>query len=104
MCFSAGASFGAGVVLSVIGIASLKKVQTPSQIVFASVPLIFSVQQITEGFLWLALSNPAFAFLQQFTTYTFLFFAQVVWPMWVPLAIFLLEKEDKSETKNTKGK
>lgn len=95
MCFSAGASFGAGIVLSVIGVASLKKVQRPSQIAFAGIPLIFSAQQFSEGFLWLALSNPVYASLQQLTTFTFLFFAQVVWPIWVPLAIFLLEQNDR---------
>ena len=98
MCFSVEASFGAGIVLSVIGVASIKKVQSPSQIAFASIPLIFSVQQITEGFLWLALSNPVYASLQQVTTYTFLFLAQIVWPLWVPLAILLVEKEDKRKT------
>jgi len=98
MCFSVEASFGAGIVLSAIGVASIKKVQSPSQIVFASIPLIFSVQQITEGFLWLALSNPIYASLQQVTTYTFLLIAQIVWPIWVPLAILLAEKEDKRKT------
>ena len=98
MCFSVEASFGAGIVLSVIGVASIKKVQSPSQIVFASIPLIFSVQQITEGFLWLALSNPGYAYLQQVTTYTFLLIAQIVWPVWVPLAILLAEKEVKRKT------
>lgn len=98
MCFSVEASFGAGIVLSVIGVASIKKVQSPSQIVFASIPLIFSVQQITEGFLWLALSNPGYAYLQQVTTYIFLLIAQIVWPVWVPLAILLAEKEVKRKT------
>lgn len=98
MCFSVEASFGAGIVLSAIGVASIKKVQSPSQIVFASIPLIFSVQQITEGFVWLALSNPIYASLQQVTTYTFLLIAQIVWPVWVPLAILLAEKEDKRKT------
>ena len=98
MCFSVEASFGAGIVLSVIGVASIKKVQSPSQIAFASIPLIFATQQITEGFLWLALSNPVYASLQQVTTYTFLFLAQIVWPVWVPLAILLVEKEDKRKT------
>ncbi len=98
MCFSVEASFGAGIVLSAIGVASIKKVQSPSQIVFASIPLIFSVQQITEGFLWLALSNPIYASLQKVTTYIFLFIAQIVWPVWVPLAILLAEKEDKRKT------
>ncbi len=95
MCFSAGASFGAGVVLSAIGVASIKKVQQPTQLIFASIPLVFAVQQISEGFLWLALADPAYVFMQQATTYIFLSFAQVVWPFWVPLAMLLLEREDK---------
>jgi hypothetical protein len=95
MCFSAGASFGAGVVLSVIGVASIKKAQSSSQIIFASIPLIFAIQQITEGFVWLSLSNPAYASLQQVATYNFLFFAQVVWPVWVPFAILKLEPKER---------
>lgn len=98
MCFSASASFGAGVILSVIGIASLKKAQSPSQIFFASIPLLFAVQQIMEGFLWLALTNPHYAPLQKFTTYIFLFFAQVVWPFWVPYAILKLEIKERRKS------
>ncbi len=91
MCFSANASFVAGVAISTIGVVTLKKVQAPSQIVFASIPLIFGIQQIAEGVLWLTIPDPAYAGLQQVATYTFLVFARVVWPLWVPLAIFLLE-------------
>ncbi len=94
MCFSASASFGAGIVLSVVGVASIKKAQNTSQIAFASIPLIFSAQQITEGLLWLALSNHAFAPLQNISTYVFLFIAQIVWPFAVPLATLLLEKKE----------
>ncbi len=95
MCFSSNASFGAGVVLSVIGVASIKKAQTSSQVFFASIPLIFAVQQITEGLLWLALPNPAYSTLQSVTTYIFLFFAQILWPIWVPLSILNLETNAK---------
>ena len=94
MCFSATASFSAGVVLTVIGVATIKKVRHPSQIMFAFIPLIFAVQQIAEGILWLTLPNPAYVTAQVSFTYIFLFFAQVVWPLWVPLAILLLEKEN----------
>ena len=94
MCFSANASFGAGIVLAVIGVATIKKATHHSQIIFASIPLVFCVQQITEGFLWLALANPGNPVLQQFTTYTFLSFAQIVWPFYVPLAILLLQKKE----------
>lgn len=93
MCFSASASFGAGVVLSVIGVASIRKVQHPSQIFFASVPLIFAIQQIAEGFLWVTLPLPEYRVTQKVITYFFLFFAQVVWPVWVPLALLFLERE-----------
>lgn len=98
MCFSASASFGAGAILSVIGVLSLKKGQSRSEIAFAAIPLIFSIQQISEGFLWLALTKPEYAWLQQFTTYTFLTFAQVIWPIWVPVSILLLEKKEQRRT------
>jgi hypothetical protein len=95
MCFSAGASFGAGVILSAIGIASLKKTNEPSQYAFASIPLIFAVQQISEGFLWIALSNEGYARMENISTYIFLFFAQIVWPSWVPLAVLKFEPDIK---------
>ena len=93
MCFSANASFGAGIVLSAIGVASIKKAKKRSIVFFASIPLIFAIQQITEGILWLALSNPELCELRWPTTYIFLFFAQAVWPFWVPFSILTLEKE-----------
>ncbi|MFP5470878.1 MAG: DUF6629 family protein [Bacteroidia bacterium] len=91
MCFSASASFGAGAVLSVIGVASLKQVKTPSEIPFASIPLIFAVQQITEGLLWLSFADSGNASLQMVTSYVFLFIAQVIWPFWVPFSVFKIE-------------
>ncbi len=95
MCFSAGASFGASAVLSVIGVAVIKKTTSPSQIAFASIPLIFAVQQFSEGFVWLALSNSAFAPLEKVSSYTFLVFAQIIWPLYVPISIAMLEKNVK---------
>ncbi len=98
MCFSTEASFGAGIVLSAITVISIKKVNTPSQIFFAAIPLIFALQQITEGFVWLSLTHPYFAPVETFCTYAFLFIAQVIWPIWVPFSIFKLEKIEKRKT------
>lgn len=95
MCFSATASFGAAIVLSGIGVAAIKKVQKPSQIIFASIPLVFAVQQLSEGILWVSLPNPENILLQQSMTVVFLIFAQVVWPLCVPVSILLLEKNHK---------
>jgi hypothetical protein len=94
MCFSASASFSAGIVLTVIGVAAIKKTCHPSQFLFASIPLIFGVQQIAEGVLWLALPYPDYVNTQKVFTYIFILFAQVVWPIWVPIAILLLEKNE----------
>ncbi len=95
MCFSANMSLGAGVVLSAIGVATVSKAQKPAHVVFASIPLIFAVQQIAEGFLWLTLPDSSLAAEQLLLTYIFLTFAQVIWPLWVPLAVMLLERNDQ---------
>ena len=95
MCFSAGASFGASAVLSVAGVLTLRKTETRSQYLFAGFPLLFALQQFTEGFVWLSLSYPNFAFLQNLSVYLFLIFAQIIWPVWVPLSVLLLEQKPK---------
>ncbi len=94
MCFSANASFGAGVVLTVIGVASIKKTQHRSQLLFASIPLLFGIQQLAEGVLWMTIPNPAYLGIQKIATYVYLFFAQFLWPIWVPVAILLVEKSE----------
>jgi hypothetical protein len=95
MCFSAGASFGAGLVLTGIGVASIRKVKQTSQLAFASIPLIFAIQQFSEGFLWLSFTNPFFSAWQGPTSCLFIVFAQMVWPLWVPLSILLLDEKAK---------
>jgi hypothetical protein len=95
MCFSTEASFGAGVILTVMGIATLKKTHSKSQIAFAAIPLIFAAQQFTEGFVWLSLSHINYAFLNDTPAYLFLIIAQVIWPLWIPISIFLFEKEKR---------
>jgi hypothetical protein len=95
MCFSASASFGAGALLTGIYVASIRKATSPSQTYFASIPLIFAAQQITEGFVWLSLTGTAYASMQQVTTYIFLFIAQIVWPLWVPYSILKLQPKEQ---------
>jgi general stress protein CsbA len=94
MCFSATASFSAGIALSVIGAASIKKAQDSSQYAFAFIPLLFAIQQFSEGFLWLSFINPDFEQMRQPATYFFLFFAQVVWPLIAPIALLLIVKKE----------
>ncbi len=95
MCFSTEASFAGGVIIAAIGVATLRKVHKPSQIVFASIPLFFGIQQIVEGFVWLALQNPDYGWVLKPATYSFLIMAEVFWPFMTPLAVLLMEKKEK---------
>ena len=92
MCFSAEASYGASIVLSAIGIATIKKVSHKSQLMFAGIPFLFAFQQFSEGMLWIYLKENQNQEAIDFFKYLFLFFAQVLWPLWVPTAFLLLEK------------
>ncbi len=95
MCFSAGASFGAGIALSAVGVITLQKAKHPSQTMFAAIPLIFSFQQLIEGVVWLSFMNPAYLSWREPASYAFLVFAQVIWPFWVPMSFLMLEDENR---------
>lgn len=95
MCFSAEASFIGGATLTAIGTASVLKVSKPSQMFFAAIPLLFGLQQIAEGFLWIAIPNPEYELLKQISTKVFLFFSNILWPIWVPYAIFRLQQNER---------
>lgn len=97
MCFSATASFSAGIVLTAAGIATVKKVQHKKELLFASIPLLFAAQQFTEGLLWLSLTNARYTFIIKPATYLFLLFAQVIWPLLVPVSMLLLSENEKQK-------
>lgn len=92
MCFSAEASFAGGVLISAIGVAVITKVHKPSQLLFASIPIFFGLQQFTEGVLWLTIPNPEYIVLQKFATHMFLVMADALWPFMIPLSVLLMEK------------
>ena len=95
MCFSAGASFVGGVVISGIGVLTVREIHKPSQLVFACIPLFFGVQQIIEGCLWLTLPDMNSINIQRIATYAFLVMAQVLWPTLIPVSVLLMEKNKK---------
>jgi hypothetical protein len=95
MCFSPEASFAGGIIISAIGIATVRKVHKTSQVIFASIPLFFGIQQIMEGFIWLALRNPDFMIIKSISTYIFLIMAQIIWPSLIPVSVLLMEEDPK---------
>lgn len=95
MCFSAGASFTAGVVISIVGVATVIKVRKPSHKLFAIIPIIFGIQQFAEGLLWLTLQNPDHLAIQKISMYIFLITADVLWPVMIPGSLLLMEENVK---------
>ncbi len=92
MCFSAPASFTSGILLTFVGIETLKKVHKPAQLSLACISLFFAFQQFTEGVLWLTIGKSGYAGLQTASTYIFMVMAEVIWPVLVPLSVLLMEE------------
>lgn len=93
MCFSAEASFGAGAILTVAGIVTIKQIKQPHQMALAAIPLFFGIQQIAEGFVWLTLTHIQMANWQNIAIHCFTFFSHILWPVWVAFAVLLFEKD-----------
>lgn len=89
MCYSANASFAAAAVLTVMSGFLLTRVKNKRFVPLALIPLFFAMQQAAEGLLWLGIV-PTFA--KSF----FLFFAFIVWPLWVPFSFWLVEEKKES--------
>ena len=90
MCFSASASFVAGTALSVVGVAALRRTETTTERPLAMIPLLFGVQQLIEGVIWLTFSHDA-PLLKEWMTYLYSGFSHVLWPVYVPFAVGVLE-------------
>jgi hypothetical protein len=98
MCFSATASFGASIMLASIGTLSLVKAQSPSLKVLAVIPFVFSLQQFSEGWVWLSLTKESFVLWKVPSMYFFLFFAEITWPICISFSMMRLEKKSYRKT------
>jgi hypothetical protein len=90
MCFSATASFTAGVVLLTIGTVTTRRARQAAEWPFALIPVLFGVQQLLEGALWLTFPDKA-PFLNTVLTQLYSLFSQIIWPIYIPVAVLLLE-------------
>jgi hypothetical protein len=90
MCFSATASFTAGAVLLGIGTLTLRRTDRVAEIPYASIPALFGLQQLVEGGLWLTFLDKS-PHLNSILTHVYSLFSHVLWPIFVPIAVLLLE-------------
>lgn len=90
MCFSATASFSAGAFLLGFGTVTLKSARSRRERPFAAIPLLFAIQQLSEGVIWSTFGVQGQVF-NAAATYVYSFFSHVLWPIYVPVAALLLE-------------
>lgn len=92
MCFSAEASFGLGASLLVTGAMCVRTAwkRTPAHLPLAATPILFGVQQLLEGLVWVGLGRED-ASLVRSASVAYLFFALGFWPFWLPLCVTAVE-------------
>lgn len=84
------ASLAAGGFLLGVGTMTVKAARRPSEVPFAAIPLLFAIQQLSEGLVWWSFAHDA-PVLNVVMTQFFSFFSHVLWPAYVPWAVLLLE-------------
>lgn len=92
MCFSATASFAAGAAILGVGVVTVSRVRRSEELPFAMIPGLFGAQQLIEGALWLSFPDEA-PHANSILTHAYSFFSHVLWPIYVPVAVLLLEPE-----------
>jgi hypothetical protein len=92
MCFSATASFTSAALLIPAGIYCLKTSSRLDQRywAFAILPLIFGIQQLVEGGIWLALNHDR-QDLAHYLGLIFLLFSHIFWLGWIAFSSYLTE-------------
>lgn len=86
MCFSASASFTAAAVTAVAGTVAVSAARGTRYRPLAVIPVFFALQQVAEGVLWRTFDGSVSAAWRTPAVYLFLFVANVLWPIWVPLS------------------
>lgn len=93
MCFSAEASFTGAAVIGMIGVLTMKTNNIPKNKLVALIPLLFAVQQLSEGVIWLSYSQDIPSWILSATKYIYLLFALIIWPFFIPTAFGYAETQ-----------
>jgi K+ transporter len=75
--------------LLAIGVVTVRNTRNVVEVPYAAIPLLFAMQQLIEGGLWHQL--PVQSCTTNALTIGYLLFSNVLWPVYVPVAVWLLE-------------
>ena len=95
MCFSATASFVASGALVASSVAIARIPKPKSAIPLSMFPAIFAILQFIEGLLWLNHRGFLADNYKPVAVYAFLLIAFVLWPIFVPFSVYVLESSKR---------
>jgi len=96
MCFSPEADLVGGVVVGVIGIDVLRhRDGRGSHNALIALPLILGFHQFIEAFVWLSLQGHISPGIGRFAMWVYVSIAFVLLPVFVPIAVFVMEPQEK---------
>lgn len=93
MCFSEPASYAVASACAIAGAYTVFKSPSPNHLPLAAVPLVFALQQVSEGLVWRALDQVAVLPASGWPATLFVFIATVFWPVFVPVSVLLAQED-----------
>ena len=93
MCFSVEASFTGAAVVAGGGAVALREVRRRRELVLGALPLAFAAHQALEGVVWLGVERRVSPTILHVAAHGYTLFAWGLLPLWVPLAVLLVEPE-----------
>lgn len=91
MCFSPQADVITGISVVTIGLDACRHVRHRSEMLLAALPLLLGGHQLVEDFVWWSLQGHVSADIGRLALWIYLLVAFVVLPIYVPLAVAVLE-------------
>jgi Family of unknown function (DUF6629) len=93
VCFAPQADLVGGLAVGAIGVDAVRHVDhRPGHVALASIPLILGAHQVVEAFVWWGLQGEVPHGMGRAALWIYLVIALVVLPVYVPLAVFTLER------------
>ncbi len=101
MCFSEPVSFAVGGLLIAGGVLAIWKSYKINMRYFpvALMPVMAGIQQFSEGFVWMGMSNgdPSMVW---WGAMGFILFSWLMWPTWIPFSMYFLEPPNSKRKKS----
>ena len=73
-----------------IGTLALRSTRHRRELPFAAIPLLFAIQQLIEGVIWLTFSAVA-PLLNSVSKHVYSFISHMLWPVYLPAAVLMIQ-------------